>query len=125
MATPGIQKVIEGYDKLKTAVQNKKLREHVKQERAYAAGSAVLGALLAGAADAKYKNPDGSPRTIGPIPAVGGVSIALAALGITDLIPYGVYLGMAGVGGLCYVAGKFSYDHVTANAQQSQQQPGT
>lgn len=122
MATAGVVKVLESYDKLKARIHNTKIREHVKQERAYAAGSAVLGALLAGAADAKYRAPDGTSRKLGPVPAVAGASVALAALGITDLIPYGVYLGMAGVGGLCYVVGKAGYDHMSQNAQT--QQPG-
>jgi len=119
MATPGITKVIQAYDTLKTKVANTKLKEHVKQERGYAAGSAVLGAILAGAADAKYRDPDGSSKKLGPIPAVVGISAGVALLGITDLIPYGVYMGMAGVGGVCYYVGKSAFDHVSSNAGQA------
>ena len=121
MATQGITRALESFDKLKARIANTRLKEHVKQERAYAAGSAVLGALLAGAADAKYREADGTQKKIGPVPAVAGVSVALAALGITDLIPYGVYMGMAGVGGLCYVAGKAGFDHTTNSQQQAAQ----
>ena len=118
-------RALEGYDKLRARWASTKLKEHVKQERAYAAGSAVIGALLAGAADAKYREADGTQKKIGPVPVVVGASIAVAALGITDLIPYGVYLGMAGVGGVCYAVGKAGFDHVTANQQQAAAAPKT
>jgi len=118
MATPGIQKALEGFDRLKARVRNAEIRKHVKEERAYAAGSALLGAVLAGAADAKYRNTDGTPKSFGPVPAVGAVSAAAALAGLTDLLgSTGVYVGMAGVGGLCYVAGKFSHDHVAQGSQ--------
>lgn len=116
MATPGITKALEGFDRLKTRMKNAEIAKHVKEERAYAAGAAVVGALIAGAADAKYRAPDGTTRKVGPIPAVGGASAVLALAGLTDLVPGGVYIGMAGIGGLCYVAGKFAHDHVAENA---------
>lgn len=119
MATPGMVRALEGYDKLKARWANTRLKEHVKQERAYAAGSAVLGALLAGAADAKYRATDGTAKKVVGLPAVMVASGGLALLGITDLIPYGVYLGMAGVGGLCYGVGKAGFDHMTESMKEA------
>lgn len=113
MATAGIQRALEGYDRLKQRIKSSEMRKHIKEERGYAGLAAIVGAAMAGAADAKYRAPDGSSKKlVGPVPAVGAVSAGLAVAGLTDLIPGGVYIGMVGVGGICYLVGKASHDHV-------------
>lgn len=114
MATTGITKALEGFDRLKARVRANEIRKHVKDERMYAGGTALIGALLAGAADAKYRAPDGGQKKIGPIPAVAGIAAAAAVVGLTDYVPGGAYVGMAGIGGLCYLVGKAANEHVAA-----------
>lgn len=111
MATVGITKALEGFDRLKARVKNAEIRKHIKEERGYAGMAALVGAAVAGAADAKYPE-----KKLGPVPLVGAASAALALGGMTDLIPGGVYVGMLGVGGLCYYVGKATHDHVAAAA---------
>lgn len=115
MATVGITKALERYDRLKASIKNGAIRKHVKEERGYAGIAAIVGAAAAGAADAKYKADDGtSKKTIG-IPTVGLVSGALAVAGLFDVVPGGIYVGMAGIGGICYLVGKTSHDHVASS----------
>jgi hypothetical protein len=117
MATTGIQKALEGFDRLKARIKNESIRKHIKEERGYAGLAAIAGAAIVGAADAKYREADGSSKKLmGVVPAVGAASGALAVAGLTDLIPGGVYVGMVGVGGLCYLVGKAANEHVAANA---------
>lgn len=116
MATAGIQKALEGYDRLKARIKSTEIRKHIKEERGYAGIAAIVGAAVAGAADAKYRDADGtSKKILGAVPAVGAASVALALGGLTDLIPGGVYVGMVGIGGVCYLVGKASHDHVVSS----------
>jgi hypothetical protein len=114
MATVGITKALEGYDRLKQRLKTDQIRKHIKEERMYAGGAAIIGALVTGAAEAKYRAADGTDKKIGPIPVVAGLAAAAAVVGMTDYVPGGVYVGMAGIGGLCYLVGKAANDHVTA-----------
>jgi hypothetical protein len=104
-------KALEGYDKLKSSIRNRAQAAKVSKERSYGAGVAVISAAIAGAADAKYKADDGTPKKlVGPLPAVGTISAVAAMAGLTDYVPGAYFVGMAGVGGLCYVIGKYSHD---------------
>jgi hypothetical protein len=114
MATAGIQKALEGYDRLKNRLKTSEIKKHIKEERMYTSGAAIIGAALAGAADAKYRGPDGGAKKIGPIPAVAGISLAAALAGLTDYVPGGAYVGMVGVGGLCYLVGRSANEHMAA-----------
>jgi len=116
MATVGITKALERYDRLKASLKNSSIRKHVKEERGYAGIAAIVGAAAAGAADAKYKADDGTTKKTLGVPTVALASVALALAGLTDLVPGGVYIGMAGIGGLCYIVGKTSHDQVAANS---------
>jgi len=116
MASTAIEKVIGQFDRMKMAAKNAKIKEHVKSQNMYAMGSAVLGAVAAGAIDAKY-NPDGtSKKTTIALVATGAV---LGVGAVTDYIPGGLVIGMGGIGVLCYVAGKTAHDkmkdHIAAN----------
>lgn len=111
MATTGITKALEGFDRLKARVKNAEIKKHIKEERGYAGLAALAGAAIAGAADAKYPE-----KKLGPVPIVAAGSAVLALGGMIDVIPGGVYIGMLGVGGLCYYVGKASHDHVASSA---------
>jgi hypothetical protein len=118
MASPGLVKALEGFDRLKTSIRNKAITARVREERAYGAGTAVIAAALAGAADAKYRADDGTAKKlVGPIPMVGGIAAILAIGGLTEYVPGSHYVGMAGVGALSYVIGKYSHDKTVEHMQ--------
>jgi hypothetical protein len=111
MATAAITKALESADRRLMAFKRQKEALKIREERAYVAGTALLGAVVAGIADAKYRDADGTSKKIMKVPAIGGASALLALGGISELVPGGIYIGMLGVGGLCYVIGKAAYDH--------------
>lgn len=120
MASPGLVKALEGFDRLKTSIRNKAAMAKVREERAYGAGTAVIAAVVAGAADAKYKADDGSPKKlVGPVPLVGGIAAIAAVAGLSDYVPGAHYVGMAGVGALSYVLGKYSHDKTVEHMQSA------
>ena len=111
MATPGLVKALEGFDRLKTTMRNAKERTKFKEQQAYGASTAVIAAALAGAADAKYRADDGTAKKlVGPIPMVGGIAAIAALAGLSEYVPGSHYVGMAGIGALSYVIGKYSHD---------------
>lgn len=112
MASSAIEKVIGGYDKLKTQVKNAKIQEHIEKQNMLAMGGAVVGAIAAGAVDAKYNS---KKATVGLVIAGGVLGIG----GVTDYIPGGLVVGMTGVGILCYVAGKASHDKMVEHLQSA------
>jgi uncharacterized protein YcfJ len=114
MASSAIEKVIQGYDRMKTAAKNAKIQQHVQKQNMAAMGGAVLGAVAAGAIDAKY-NADGQSRKTTVALVLGGAVLGLG--GVTDYIPGGLVVGMTGVGILCYVAGKASHDKMVQHLQ--------
>ncbi len=105
----GIMKALEGYDKLKTKTQNAAKLAKLETQRMYGAGTALLAAVAAGAADAKYRGDDGGDKKILGVPVVVGASAVATLAGLSGWVPYGYYVGMAGVGGLCYKAGSYSH----------------
>ena len=112
MATNAITRALEAADRKLANVRNMNIRKHIEEKNAIAGGVAVAGAIVAGIADAKY-----GEKKVGPVPVVVGIAGAAAATGLFTkaLGPYGLYGGMAGVGALCYFAGKASHNHY-ANA---------
>jgi hypothetical protein len=114
MASPGITKALERLDRLQVKAKTERLVKSIKGERITSSGVTLLGAVIAGAATAKFKNADGTAKTIGPVPLVPAVSAGLAALGLSDMVPGGIYIGMIGVGGLAYALGTMAHDHVAA-----------
>jgi hypothetical protein len=114
MASPGITKALERLDRIQVRQKTERLVRSIKGDRLTSGGITLVGAILAGAADAKYRDADGTEKKIGPVPAVAAGSAALAVVGLSDLVPGGQYVGMVGIGGLAYVLGKMAHDHVTA-----------
>jgi len=112
MASSAIEKVISGYDTLKTRVKNAKIQEHIEKQNMMAMGGAVLGAVAAGAVDAKYNS---KKATVGLVVVGAGLGLG----GVTNYIPGGLVLGMTGVGILCYVAGKASHDKMVEHLQSA------
>ena len=108
MATSAITKALEAADRKLAAVRNMSIRKHVEEKNAIAGGVALGGAVIAGIADAKYGD-----KKIGPVPTVAAVAGVAAAAGLftKSLGSYGLYAGMAGVGALCYYAGKAAHEH--------------
>lgn len=111
MATTAITKALESADRRLMQFKRHKEALKIKEERAYAAGAAIVGAVVAGVADAKYRDADGTSKKVMKIPVVGLASGVLALGGISELVPGGIYIGMLGIGGLCYVIGKAAHDH--------------
>ena len=110
MAT--LTKALERLDRMQVKQRTQALVKHIKGERVTTAGVTLLGAVLAGAADGKYKEADGTPKKVGPVPMIPVLAGALAVVGLTDLVPGGTYIGMIGVGGLSYELGRMTHDHV-------------
>jgi hypothetical protein len=116
MTTAAITKALESADRRLASIKRHKEALKIREERAYAAGAALVGAVIAGVADAKYRDADGSSKKVLKLPAVGLASGLLALGGISEYVPGGIYIGMLGVGGLCYVIGKAAHDHQAAAA---------
>jgi len=114
MGSPGITKALERLDRIQVRAKTERLVKSIKGDRLTSAGVTLVGAVLAGAADAKYKEADGTPKKLGPIPVVAGVAALAAVVGLSDLVPGGAYVAMIGVGGLSYELGKMAHDHVAA-----------
>jgi hypothetical protein len=112
MAT--LTKALERLDRMQVKQRTQALVKHIKGERVTTAGVTLLGAVWAGAADGKYKEADGTPKKVGPVPMVAALAGVLAVVGLTDLVPGGTYIGMIGVGGLSYELGRMAHDHVVA-----------
>jgi hypothetical protein len=116
MASNAIEKVIQGYDRLKTSAKNAKIKEHIERQNMMAMGGALVGAVAAGAIDAKY-NADGQSKKTTVALVLGGAALGLG--GVTDYIPGGLVVGMTGIGVLAYVAGKASHDKMVAHLQSA------
>jgi hypothetical protein len=108
-----VSKALERLDRMQVRQKTAAMVKHIKGDRVTSAGVTLLGAVLAGAAEGKYKEADGTPKKLGPVPMVAAAAGALAVVGLTDLVPGGTYIGMAGIGGLSYELGKMAHDHVT------------
>ena len=118
MASPGLVKALEGFDRLKTTIRNKAQMAKVREERASGAGTAIIAAVAAGAADAKYRADDGTAKKlVGPIPMVGAIAGVAAVMGLSEAVPGSHYIGMAGIGGLSYVMGKYAHDKTAEHMQ--------
>jgi hypothetical protein len=115
MASHGIANALEKLDRLQVRQKTERLVKSIKGERITMAGVTLLGAVAAGAADAKYKEADGTPKKlVGPIPVVGGLAALATVIGLSDLVPGGSYVAMVGIGGLSYELGRMAHDHVAA-----------
>lgn len=115
----GIMKALEGYDKLKTKTQNAAKLAKLETQRMYGAGAAILSAGAAGAADAKYRADDGTDKKVLGVPIVTGVAALATLAGLSGWVPYGYYIGMAGVGALSYKVGVYTHNK-TVEHQQNQ-----
>lgn len=116
MASPGITKALERLDRIQVRQKTERLVKSIKGDRLTSGGITLVGAIIAGAADGKYKESDGSPKKIGPVPMVPAVFAAMAVVGLSDMVPGGNYVGMVGIGGLAYELGRMAHDHVAATA---------
>lgn len=105
MATQAITKIVDGYEKLKAAGVKAKVQAKLKTERVGGAAAAIVGGALAGLADGRYRDDDGGPKHILGAPAVVVGSGLAAIAGISGWVPGGLYVGLAGVGGLAYAVG--------------------
>lgn len=114
MASPGITKALERLDRIQVRQKTERLVKSIKGDRLTAGGVTLVGAILAGAADAKYKEADGTPKKLGPVPIVTAVAGLAAIVGLSDMVPGGAYVGMVGIGGLAYEFGRMAHDHVAA-----------
>jgi hypothetical protein len=112
MASPGITKALERLDRIQVRAKTERLVKSIKGDRLTSAGVTLVGAVLAGAADAKYKEADGTPKKVGPVPVVAGLAAVAAIVGLSDMVPGGSYIAMVGVGGLSYELGKMAHDHI-------------
>lgn len=110
MASPGLVKALEKLDRMQSHARNAKQLLRVREERMYGDGTALAAAMLAGAADAKYRNDDGTDKKIGPVPVVGAAAALALVAGVSDWVPGSFYIGMAGVGALSYKLGKYAHD---------------
>ena len=109
-----IRNALEKLDKIQVRQKTERLVRSIKGDRMTSAGVTIVGAILAGAADAKYKETDGTPKKIGPVPIVTGAAALMAVVGFSDMVPGGQYVAMFGVGGLSYEFGKMAHDHIAA-----------
>jgi hypothetical protein len=113
MASPGITKALERLDRLQVKAKTDRLVKSIQGDRATTSGITLVGAVAAGVAQAKYKNADGTPKSLGPVPVVAAVSALMAAAGLSNMVPGGQYVGPLGVGGLAYVLGTIAHDHAS------------
>jgi hypothetical protein len=114
MATQAITRIVDGYERLKGSITKAKAKAKIKGERMVGGASALVGGALAGYADGKFRDDDGGTKHVLGVPAIAGASALAAVAGISELVPGGMYLGMAGVGGLAYVVGKAMYERGAA-----------
>lgn len=109
MASTSIEKALEAADKFKMRVLRGKELAKVEKERVYGGVAGVVGGIVSGALDAKYRDPDGSAKKFGGhVPAIGGFNALVAVLGMSGYIP--AYIGQLGLGGLSYNLGKWMFD---------------
>ena len=106
----GLMKALEGYDKLKTRTQNAAKLAKLETQRMYGAGAAILAAGVAGVADAKYRADDGTDKKVLGVPVVTAAAGLATLAGLSGWVPYGYYIGMAGVGALSYKIGTYTHN---------------
>jgi len=118
MASHSIEKALQQYDKFKIAAKRTKELAKIETERMIGGGASLVGGVLSGGIDAKYRDPDGTPKKVlGHVPALGAANLLIAGLGMSGYVPY--YIGQLGLGGLSYNLGKWMFDkEVTRQSTQ-------
>jgi hypothetical protein len=124
MASTSITRALEVADKFKVRVMRGRELAKLETERMYGAAAGVVGGVVSGALDAKYRDPDGSTKKFGGhVPAIGVINLAVTVLGLSGYIP--MYVGQLGLGGLSYNLGKWMFDKEVVRQTTATTPPAT